>query len=201
LIHCLEESGLHLSLPGVALEVNKSQKVFVQQKAKTLILGFREKRGKKPIVGIWGLAFKANTSDVRETPAENIVRGLADVCEIEVLCDPEKAAREGFQCLGRPPLSPLPANLTYAGDPVRSLGKVDILIIVTEWHVFKETLEKAVLDRSIGTIAPHLTDILDLRNLMIDAERAGESFREIRESMSRLGITYHPLGIPDSGDR
>lgn len=86
-------------------------------------------RGKK--FAIWGLAFKAETDDIREAPALEIIKGLlaagAEVCAY----DPE-AAENVKQLMNGVD------NLVFADDKFQALEEADGLIIATEWSEFME---------------------------------------------------------------
>jgi UDPglucose 6-dehydrogenase len=69
---------------------------------------------------MWGVAFKAGTDDVRESPAVRIASLLqADGAEV-VAYDPE--AKTDL--------------LTMATDPIAAVEEADVLLIATEWPEF-----------------------------------------------------------------
>ena len=78
---------------------------------------------------MWGLAFKPKTDDMREAPAIVIVNALLDKGATVQVFDPEalKVARGLFG-----------NTVTYASKSYDALRGADALIIVTEWHEFRE---------------------------------------------------------------
>jgi UDPglucose 6-dehydrogenase len=69
---------------------------------------------------MWGVAFKAGTDDVRESPALRIARFLqADGAEV-VAYDPEATSDE----------------LIMAPDPLAAATEADVLLVTTEWPEF-----------------------------------------------------------------
>jgi UDPglucose 6-dehydrogenase len=138
LISVASDFGLDLPLIDAALESNEASLSRVVESIKELAGGSLE--GK--IIGIWGLAFKANTDDIRESPAMNIVsRLLARGSEV-IAFDPIAVAPKasGFSQVTS-------AELAAAG--------VDVLAVLTEWPQFaqvdpikvsKSMKAKAVMD-------------------------------------------------------
>lgn len=80
-------------------------------------------------VAIWGLAFKPKTDDMREAPAIVIIDALIDKGAKVQVFDPEamKVARGIFG-----------DKVTYCAKSYDALEGADALVIVTEWHEFRE---------------------------------------------------------------
>jgi len=79
--------------------------------------------------GVWGLAFKPRTDDMREAPSVPIIkRLLAEGATVQAY-DPqaEQAARRIFG-----------SNLSYVNRSYDAIKGVDALLIVTEWNEFRE---------------------------------------------------------------
>ena len=92
---------------------------------------FRDKGGlKDKTVAIWGLAFKPNTDDVRESPSLDIVRELAAEGAAIQAYDPEAIANT------RRVLGDIP-RITYCTNPYDALKGADLLVLATEWHLFR----------------------------------------------------------------
>ena len=106
---------------------------------------------------LWGLAFKANTDDMREAPSRTIVRGLIDRGAAVAAYDPV-AMEEAKRAFG-----PVP-RLSYAGSPIDALADSDALIVVTEWQEFRSP-DFAVLKRRLRTPL-----VFDGRNLYDPAQ-------------------------------
>jgi UDPglucose 6-dehydrogenase len=80
--------------------------------------------------GIWGLAFKPNTDDIREAPALYLLDALIGLGAKVRVYDPE--AMENVK-----KSYPASAQLYYATTQYEALETADALLIVTEWNLFR----------------------------------------------------------------
>ena len=106
-------------------KVNNNQKLVLVKKIKAYYSN-KDFSGKK--FAVWGLAFKPETDDVRETPAEKIISGLLDLGADITAFDP--VATESFK-------ANYDLSIKYAVDMYDCLKGADALILVTEWHQFR----------------------------------------------------------------
>jgi UDPglucose 6-dehydrogenase len=79
---------------------------------------------------LWGLAFKANTDDMREATSREVINDLIAAGATVTAYDPI-AMHEAQRCYPNTP------QLTYADGQTAALEGADALIIVTEWKEFK----------------------------------------------------------------
>jgi UDPglucose 6-dehydrogenase len=79
---------------------------------------------------VWGLAFKANTDDMREAPSQTVVRGLLDRGASVTAYDPV-AMEEARRVFGTA------SRLAYAASPMDAVTGADALVVVTEWQEFR----------------------------------------------------------------
>ena len=79
---------------------------------------------------IWGLAFKANTDDMREATSREVIKDLLAAGATVTAYDPV-AMPEARHCF------PDQAGLCYADNQTAALEAADGLIIVTEWKEFR----------------------------------------------------------------
>jgi UDP-N-acetyl-D-mannosaminuronic acid dehydrogenase len=70
---------------GTAREINNYKAFWCVEKIRNTILRFRMDQGRMPVVALMGLAFKPDIDDLRESPAEQIVRKLVEDAEVEFL--------------------------------------------------------------------------------------------------------------------
>jgi UDPglucose 6-dehydrogenase len=163
LIRTSEDLGLSLDVLKAVEQVNECQKQVVLQK--TLRYLGPDLTGKS--VGVWGLAFKAETDDMRESPAIPVIEGLLDAGARVQTHDP-KATDSARMIFGD--------RVMYAADPYSAAHGVDALLVMTEWLVYRnpdfERMRKLVR-----------------RPLLIDGRNLYDPDR-----MAALGFEYHGIG-------
>jgi len=163
LIRTSDDLGLSLDVLKAVEEVNECQKRVVLQKA-LRHLG-QDLSGK--IIGLWGLAFKAETDDMRESPTIPLIDGLLAVGARVQTHDP-KATDSARAIFGD--------RVMYAADPYSAAHGADALIVMTEWLVYRnpdfERVRKLVR-----------------RPLLIDGRNLYDP-----ERMAALGFEYHGIG-------
>jgi UDPglucose 6-dehydrogenase len=129
-------AGLPLRILRAVEQANEAQKQRLTQKI-TARLGERL-HGRR--FALWGLAFKANTDDMREAPSRVVIQELlergATICAYDPVAMSE--ARRIFRDEPR---------LSYAADPLAALDAADGLIIVTEWKEFRSPDFAAIKQR------------------------------------------------------
>jgi UDPglucose 6-dehydrogenase len=123
-------------------------------------------KGKK--IALLGLAFKANTDDIRFAPSSELIKKLQIEGVRLSAFDPQ--AREKI-CERFP-------DLNCTADAYESANGADALLIVTEWPEFRELDWKRIHQSMARPL------VLDGRNLLSAAE------------MSALGFEYHSVGRP-----
>lgn len=163
LIRSAKDAGIPFDLLESVEAVNERQKQVLFRKV-TAILG-TDLRGKR--VAIWGLAFKAETDDMRESPAIPLIQSLLAAGATVKAHDP-KAMESAHACFGD--------AVAYAKDPYDAVDGADLLAIVTEWLVYRNPdldRVKTLLKRPV---------VVDGRNLY-EPER-----------MASLGFEYHGIG-------
>lgn len=152
-----KENAVSLSLIDSVITSNQKRKIKMADKISAILNG--EIKDKK--IAILGLAFKANTDDIRYSPAIVIVKELAKKGANIFATDPEaiensKVELEGF------------TNVKFSADIYEVVKDVDLIVIATEWKVYAELdLEKIKqLTKS--------RKILDLRNIL-DAKKVRDA--------------------------
>ena len=144
------------------IEANENIKKRLAEKVAQALGGSIQ--GKK--VAVLGLAFKADTDDMRDAPALTILPELEKLGATLVAYDPE--AHE--QAQWRMP------NLALASSKKEALEGADIAVILTEWQEFKTMDVQAVAEQTSSKT------IVDLRNLFNPAD------------MANLGVQYISIG-------
>ncbi|HEY8106850.1 MAG TPA: UDP-glucose/GDP-mannose dehydrogenase family protein [Gemmatimonadales bacterium] len=155
--------GTRFDLLEAVEAVNERQKLLLFKKVARALgenLG-----GKK--VGVWGLAFKAETDDMRESPSIPLVRSLVGRGAVVRAHDP-KAMESAHAVFGD--------TIVYAKDPYDAIDGADALIVVTEWLVYRNP-DFERMKQSLR------------RPLVIDGRNLYEPAR-----MAALGFEYHGIG-------
>jgi UDPglucose 6-dehydrogenase len=163
LIRTSEELGLSLEVLKAVEQVNECQKLVVLEKA----LRYLGQNLAGKIVGIWGLAFKAETDDMRESPTIPLIEGLLAAGARVQTHDP-KATDSARLIFGD--------RVMYAADPYSAAHGADAVAVMTEWLVYRnpdfERVRKLVR-----------------RPLLIDGRNLYDPDR-----MATLGFEYHGIG-------
>jgi UDPglucose 6-dehydrogenase len=115
------------SIVEAAIGANEAQKIRAAKKIETVLGG--SLRGKT--LALLGLAFKPNTSDIREAPAIFIAEYLIGKGAKLRVYDPA-AMREAEKRL-----APQDGSLYFAGDEYDAMTGASALMIVTEWNQFR----------------------------------------------------------------
>ena len=124
---------------------------------------------KGKVVGIWGLAFKPNTDDMREASSRALMQDLWNAGASVQAFDPE-AMEETQRIFGDQP------GLTLCGTKEQALKGADVLAICTEWKEFRSPDFAAIA----ATIKEPV--VFDGRNLYEP------------EMLERHGMTYYAIG-------
>ena len=118
-------------------------------------------------IAVWGLAFKAQTDDMRESPALTLIEELLAAGATVVAHDPA-AMHEGERRLGK--------RIGFAQTNYEALEGADALVVVTDWNEYRFpdfARIKGALQKPV---------VIDGRNLYDPAK------------MQALGFTYRSLG-------
>jgi UDPglucose 6-dehydrogenase len=118
-------------------------------------------------IAVWGLAFKPNTDDIREAPAVYILERLCQAGAKVRAYDPE-AMNNVKQIFND--------SVYFANDPYDALKGSDLLVIVTEWNIFRSP----DFDRMSSLLKEKV--IFDGRNLYNT------------EHLRNLGYYYYSIG-------
>ncbi len=161
LISVMEREGLDARILKSTVAVNADQKKRIFEKLKDAAGPLEGK-----LVAIWGLAFKADTDDMREAVSVDVIAALTHAGARVKAYDPAAMhhARK------------LVPGIGFAKDPYDAVKGADALLILTEWNEFKEAdmqKVKGLLNKPV---------IVDGRNLLDP------------KATRRMGFTYRGVG-------
>lgn len=162
-----DEYGYNFQILKAVMDVNNRQKLSIVEKVKLFYQGAL--KGKT--FGIWGLAFKPETDDVREAPALYILKELLEAGANIQAYDPE-AIHTFKQAFG----AELSAKVEFVSNRKEAIHKADALVICTEWNEFR-SVDFEEIRQSMN-----IPVIFDGRNLY-DLEKA-----------EKEGLTYISVG-------
>lgn len=161
LLATAERSGYAFDLLAGVISANEDQ--FERVVAKVRRLAGGDLAGCQ--VGVWGLTYKANTDDLRESPSLHVIDRLLAAGAAVRAYDPAVAG----------PLPDRPSVLV-ADDPYAVCEGADVLAVLTEW----DELKWLDLDKVAGLMARPC--VVDGRNLLD------------RAALVRLGFAYEGIG-------
>ena len=157
-------AGLDFDLLRAVERVNERQKRSLLKKA---LRHFGSLQGK--VFGVWGLAFKPKTDDMREAPSITVIEGLIGNGARVRAYDPVAAgvAREIFR-----------ERVEIVDDPYAAAEGADALFLVTEWAEFR----RPDFDRLKRSMREPV--LFDGRNIWD------------RDKVKAAGFRYHCIGRP-----
>ncbi len=119
-----QEFGVELKVIMAAIEANHRQKQLLPEKIQ---LRFGENLSGHRFA-VWGIAFKANTDDTRESPAIALIDALLVAGASITVYDPQAMAGAKREYGNK---------IDYANDGYGALQGASALIIATEWNEFR----------------------------------------------------------------
>jgi UDPglucose 6-dehydrogenase len=171
LVYLCETYGLNdvaEYLEGI-VKINEYQSTrFVQTIMKAMFNTITNKR-----IALFGFAFKANTSDTRETAALSVTKKLMMEKAHVVISDPKaiKNAKNDLKDYGN--------DIEYEEDPYNAAKGAHAIAVATEWDLYK-TLDYKKIYKDMEKPA----FIFDGRNILD------------HEQLFKIGFEVHPIGRP-----
>jgi|TARA_B110000977_G_C11074907_1_gene490796 UDPglucose 6-dehydrogenase len=160
------EQGYDARLIGAVEAVNETQKMVI---AKKVVARFGGDLSGKTFA-VWGLAFKPETDDMRESPAIYIIKDLVKRGAKIQAFDPKAMEEAQHYYLKDTP------NVTYATNKYEALNGANAMILLTEWKTFRAPDFDTIKTSLIAPI------VFDGRNQYSDIE------------MQKRGFEYYQIG-------
>lgn len=167
LAHTAQANGMELGIVQATIEANERQKQVLPRKVRQ---HFKDAVNGKTFA-LWGLAFKDDTDDIRESPALVVIDELTRHGARVIAFDPQATDNVARAYKDN-------SHLEFVDNEYAALDGSDALIIATEWNEFKNP-DFARIKKSLKQPL-----IFDGRNLY-DPQRLQE-----------LGIHYYCIGRP-----
>ena len=162
LLSISKNNNLSMETVNAAIIANKNQKKRMTNKLINLFDGNINNRK----IAVLGLAFKANTDDVRESAAIDIIKGILGNGGIVNAYDP----------IANNEMSKIFQDIEYFDNLYDAVKNVDGIVIITEWNEFRSLDLKKIKKIMKGNI------LLDTRNILD------------MDELSLLGFVYDNIG-------
>ena len=162
-INVAEQLGAPMQLLKEVESINEKQLERFLSRIRKKLWVLRNKR-----IAVWGIAFKQNTDDVRESVAVKLIKRLCDEGAIVTAYDP-KAAQTGAAALEG-------YKVNIVDDMYECARDAEVLVVATEWKQF--AMANLVKVRELM----RLPIIFDGRNLLHG------------ENALHAGFEYHSIG-------
>ncbi len=171
LVYLCETFGLHevaAYWESVVKMNDYQQNRFVQTINQALFNTVANKR-----IALFGFAFKANTSDTRESPAFYVTKKLMEEKAHVVISDPKALNNAKID------LKNYDSIIEYEEDPYKAADKAHAIAVLTEWNLYKE-LDYEKIYKKMERPA----FIFDGRNILD------------HQKLFEIGFNVYPLGKP-----
>lgn len=167
LIKTAGQYGYDTQLLNAVENVNRKQKHKIAEKVKKRFGDDLSGR----IFAVWGLAFKPDTDDMRESAAITIINDLTDAGAKIHAYDP-KAMSEAKECYLKGN-----ENVEYFDSKYDTLRESDAMILITEWKEFRNPDFYEIKERLKNPV------IFDGRN------------QYNKKSLQKMDIEYYQIGV------
>jgi len=155
--HVAEELGVPTRIVSTVIDTNEARKVAMVEKVAAACGSLKGKR-----IAVLGLAFKANTDDMRDSPALAVVPELARRGAKPAVFDPEAMQQAKPQLKQK--------SILWCASAEEALKGAEAAVIITEWEVFRK------LDWKKARQAMKKPIVVDLRNILEPADMEKKGF-------------------------
>ncbi|MBM3207216.1 MAG: UDP-glucose/GDP-mannose dehydrogenase family protein [Chlamydiae bacterium] len=164
-----KSAGIELSILKAVDQVNKTQKDHIIN----IIEGYFSDKGgiTNKTIGIWGLAFKPETDDMREAPSIDIISKLYTLGANIKVFDPISQKNARYYLSNYP-------KIVWSENQYATCENADAVILVTEWSCFLTSDLSLVYKKMSGK------GFFDGRNAFD------------KQKMKELGFDYYNIGTP-----
>ena len=163
LVHTGSEHGVDMTIAMTVQQVNINQQRRFTERIKNYFSGAED----RTTLAVWGLAFKARTDDIRESPAIFCIKKFLD-CRMKIRAyDPEAAASAK---------EALDDKIEILNNGYDAIEGADALVIFTDWQEFRNPDFEVIAKKLNKPV------IFDGRNLYNP------------DIVKKAGIEYHSIG-------
>tara|TARA_B100001123_G_scaffold384666_1_gene457592 strand:+ start:136 stop:1449 length:1314 start_codon:yes stop_codon:yes gene_type:complete len=162
LLSISENNNVKMKTVEAAIIANNNQKKRMVEKLINLFDG--DVKNKK--IAILGLAFKANTDDVRESSSINMINSLVS----------KGVSINAYDPIANNEMGKIINNINYFDNLDDAVNNVDGVVVMTEWNEFRSLDLKKIKSKMSGNI------FLDTRNIIS------------MDELSSIGFVYDNVG-------
>ena len=159
-----EEFGVDMSFLDAVRRINAEQRSLLVAKVRRAVWNLEGKT-----IGVWGLAFKPGTDDLREAPAIDVIKAM----------EGEGAHVRAYDPAAGPAAKAELPHTEIVADAQTAIDGADALVLMTEWPEF------------VNVDLERVREALR-RPVVVD----GRNVWPVRQ-MAELGFTYLSFGRPD----
>jgi UDPglucose 6-dehydrogenase len=164
LAHMAEKVQTTPHILNSVLTVNQAARDLFTEKVVRMLGG--SVKGKK--IGVLGLSFKADTDDMRESPAIDIIKGLQEQGAKIQAYDPVamEASRESLD------------GIKYSDDAYGAAEGADALLLITAWNEFKQLDMRRLREAMNGSVfvdGRNIYDPVEMRDAGFEYAGVGRS--------------------------
>ena len=163
LVHTGSEHGIEMTIAKAVQQVNINQ----QRRFAERIVNYFSGAEEDTTLAVWGLAFKAKTDDVRESPAISCIGKFLD-CRMKIRAYDPEAASSAMDVLGN--------SIETFQNGYDALAGADALVVFTDWQEFRNPDFEVIAKKLNKPV------IFDGRNLYNP------------DIVKKAGIEYHSIG-------
>jgi len=163
LVHTGTEHGVEMTIARAVQQVNINQ----QERFAERILNYFSSVEDQTTLAVWGLAFKARTDDIRESPAIFCIRKFLD-CRMKIKAYDPEASSSAMKALN--------GQIETVPNGYDALEGADALVIFTDWQEFRNPDFEVIAKKLNKPV------IFDGRNLYNP------------DIVNKAGIEYHSIG-------
>jgi UDPglucose 6-dehydrogenase len=167
MLQIADAADFEFRLLRAAIDTNERQRQRIVDKIRIAVTGNRGGSLSRARIGLLGLTFKANTDDLRDSPALAVAALLRQAGADLVAYDPAVPSDQ---------LSPELGAVSVVDDPMLVAKEVDAIVVLTEWPQFRTLDWPALAEVARQPV------VVDTRNLL-DAD-----------VLRRAGFTWTGLG-------
>lgn len=166
------ENGLTLRVAEAAHLANEEQAQFLAQLVDKALEGVMGKQ-----ITLWGLAFKPETDDIRESPAIKLAKALVERGATVVGHDPEAGPNFAKEMKGQ---------VTVKERDYEALDGSHALILLTEWRSYRAPSFAEIRKRLVTSAGGLPPVLVDARNIWRPSD------------VLRAGLRYQGIGVAQS---